>query len=90
MSKDRIKEMAEGAKLGVEAEALLNSEVFKVAKAASSGEILQNIYSIDIASDKEGALELIRSLQSMNRFIEQLEDIIGDGKFYQTQLEQEN
>ena len=81
-------DMAEGVRLGVEAEALLNSEIFNIAKVSASAEILEKIYSVDLASNEAGALELIRSLQSMNRFIEQIEDIISDGKFLQEQIKQ--
>ena len=81
-------DMAEGARLGVEAEALLNGEIFNIAKVSASGEILEKLYSVDVASNEAGALELIRSLQSMNRFIEQIEDIISDGKFLQEQIKQ--
>ena len=81
-------DMAEGVRLGVEAEALLNSEIFNIAKVSASAEILEKIYSVDLARNEAGALELIRSLQSMNRFIEQIEDIISDGKFLQEQIKQ--
>ena len=90
MNKDQLEIMSEGVKLGAEAESILKSEAFNIAKVAASGDILQGIYSVNVSTNKEEALELIRSLQSMNKFIEQLEDIISDGSFYQTQLEQLN
>ena len=90
MNKEELETMTKGVKLGAEADAILKSEAFAMAKVAASGDILQGIYTVDVSANKEHALELIRSLQSMNRFMEQLEDIISDGSFYQTQLEQLN
>ena len=81
-----LNNLSEGVRLGIEADTILNSEVFDIAKVACSGEILSQLYNVDVSGDSEKALELVRSLQNMNRLIQQFEAMVEDGNFCQAQL----
>ena len=72
---------------GREAETILNSHSWGVAKLSIKGDIIARLESQEILNNNEQLVELVRELQAFNKLSDKLEQILSDGKFAEHELE---
>jgi len=72
---------------GNEAETILKSHSWAVAKLTIKGDIIEKLESQEILNNNESLVELVRELQAFNKLSDKLEQIISDGKFAENELE---
>lgn len=71
---------------GAEAEKVINNKAYQYAVTSISGEIVAELVNTPLMGDNEAAVELVRSLQSVNKIQEVLEKIMIDGTFAEDNL----
>jgi hypothetical protein len=75
---------------GAEAEKVLNNKAFEFAITAIKGQILNDLQTIAILDEtKDKRDEYIRTLQNVNKIIDELTSIMENGKYAGTLLERE-
>lgn len=72
---------------GKEADTILNSNSWQVAKLAIKGDIIDKLESQEILNHNEQLVELVRELQAFNKLSDKLEQILSDGKFAEHERE---
>ena len=81
------KELESAALHGREAETILSSHSWGVAKLSIKGDIIAKLESQEILDNNESLVELVRELQAFNKLSDKLEQILSDGKFAEHELE---
>ena len=71
---------------GQEAEKVINNSAYGFAMTAIKGQILDGLANVQLMGDNDKAMELVRSLQSVNMIQEQLEQIMQEGTFAKDNL----
>jgi len=71
---------------GQKAEEVLNNEAYNFAITAMKGDIVAKLAINPIMGDNDTTIELVRKLQCITELEGQLEQIMQDGKFAETNL----
>jgi len=71
---------------GAEAEKVINNKAYQYAVTSISGKIVAELVNTPLMGDNEAAVELVRSLQSVNKIQEALEQIMTEGTFAENNL----
>lgn len=71
---------------GADAEKVVNSPAYQFAITSIKGTIFDELANVQIMGDNEATLELVRSLQSINKIQEALEQVMQEGVFAETNL----
>jgi len=84
--KDENKALADTAMFGAEAEKVLNNDAYVFATTSIKGRIIAELATIPILGDNNKSLELVRSLQSITKIQDELEEIMQEGKVAERSL----
>ena len=71
---------------GQEAVKVLENRAYGFAMTAIKGQIFDALANVQLMGDNDKAIELVRSLQSVNMIQEQLEQIMQEGTFAKDNL----
>jgi ethanolamine utilization cobalamin adenosyltransferase len=83
---EAVKSLEAAHIFGAEAEKVINNRAYLFATTSIKGKIFDELANAPIMGDNESILELVRSLQSVNKIQEVLEQIMKEGTFAEENL----
>lgn len=89
MDKQEEAKLKSDCSFSQEAQSVVDNRAYKFAMTAMRGKIFAKLEKTELAGDNEHILEQVRSLQSIAKMQDQLEQIMRDGNFAQVHLERD-